>query len=166
MGISLIPNICSNTSSRRTRSNTTAIDTPDGLAVQTIASRVTLLNPLNTGFPDTLKLIKCIKIIKMTWLVIKHFLRSIQFSTFWLDFRPFSTALKVSKYGAFSGPYFPVFGLNTEIYSVNVRIRKNTDQKKLRIWTLSTQCFVFLIEYIFYLLEISYDGAFLGGAYL
>ena len=76
------------------------------------------------------------------------------------------TARKVSKYGVFSGPYFPVFGLNTEIYSVNLRIRENTDQKKLRIWTLSKQCFVFLIEYIFYLLEISYDGAFLGGAYL
>ena len=27
------------------------------------------------------------------------------------------TALKVSKYGVFSGPYFPVFGLNTEIQS-------------------------------------------------
>ena len=25
---------------------------------------------------------------------------------------------KVSKYGVFSGPYFPVFGLNTEIYGV------------------------------------------------
>ena len=25
------------------------------------------------------------------------------------------TAWKVSKYGVFSGPYFPVFGLNTEI---------------------------------------------------
>ena len=29
----------------------------------------------------------------------------------------------MSKYGVFSGPYFPVFRLNTEIYSVNVRIR-------------------------------------------
>ena len=38
------------------------------------------------------------------------------------------TAWKVSKYGVFSGPYFPAFGLNT-------------DQKKLRIWTLFTQCF-------------------------
>ena len=28
------------------------------------------------------------------------------------------TAWKVSKYGVISGPYFPVFGLNTEIYSV------------------------------------------------
>ena len=36
-----------------------------------------------------------------------------------------STAWKVSKYGVFSGPYFSAFGLNT-------------DDKKLRIWTLST----------------------------
>ena len=28
------------------------------------------------------------------------------------------TALKLSKYGVISGPYFPVFGLNTERYSV------------------------------------------------
>ena len=31
-------------------------------------------------------------------------------------------AWKVSKYGVFSGPYFPVFGLNTGIYFVNLRI--------------------------------------------
>ena len=30
---------------------------------------------------------------------------------------------KVSKYGAFSGWYFPVFELNTEIYEVNLRIQ-------------------------------------------
>ena len=30
-------------------------------------------------------------------------------------------AWKVSKYGVFSGSYFPVFGLNTEIYGVNLR---------------------------------------------
>ena len=28
----------------------------------------------------------------------------------------------MSKYGVFSCPYFPVFGLNTEIYGVNLRI--------------------------------------------
>ena len=28
------------------------------------------------------------------------------------------TASKVSKYGVISGPYFPVFGLNTKIYGV------------------------------------------------
>ena len=33
------------------------------------------------------------------------------------------TAWKVSKYGVFSGPYFPVFGLNTVIYGLNLRIQ-------------------------------------------
>ena len=32
----------------------------------------------------------------------------------------------MSKYGVFSGPYFPAFGLNT-------------DQKKLRIWKLCAE---------------------------
>ena len=96
----------------------------------------------------------------------------------------------VQIYGVFSGPYFPVFGLNTARYGVSlhilsecgkiqtrknsvfghfsypsvfspnagkygpektpysdtfrifpysVRMRENTDQKKLRIWTLFTQ---------------------------
>ena len=40
----------------------------------------------------------------------------------------------MSKYGVISGPYFPVFGLNTEIYEVgkspySVRMQENTDQK-------------------------------------
>ena len=34
-----------------------------------------------------------------------------------------NTVWKVSKYGVLSGPYFPVFGLNTEFYSVNLRIQ-------------------------------------------
>ena len=37
--------------------------------------------------------------------------------------RSIHTAWEVSKYGVFSDPYFPVFGLNTEIYSVNLRIQ-------------------------------------------
>ena len=48
------------------------------------------------------------------------------------------TVQKVSKYGVFSGPYFPAFGMNTEIYSVNWRkslysvgIQKNMHQEKL-----------------------------------
>ena len=32
------------------------------------------------------------------------------------------TAWKVSKYGVFSGPYFPTFGLNTKRYFVSLRI--------------------------------------------
>ena len=42
------------------------------------------------------------------------------------DCVPICTAWKVSKYGVFSGLYFPAFGLTME--------------KKLRIWTLFTQC--------------------------
>ena len=40
----------------------------------------------------------------------------------------------MSKDGVFPGPYFPVFGLNTEIYRSphSVRIQENKDQKKLR----------------------------------
>ena len=37
----------------------------------------------------------------------------------------------MSKYGVFSGPYFPAFGLNTEIYSVNLRIKSECG----KIWT-------------------------------
>ena len=33
------------------------------------------------------------------------------------------TASKVPKYGVFAGPYFPVFGLNTDIYGANPRIQ-------------------------------------------
>ena len=39
-------------------------------------------------------------------------------------------ARKVSKYGVFSGPYFPVFGLNTEIYGVILRI--HSEHRKIR----------------------------------
>ena len=40
------------------------------------------------------------------------------------------TAWKVSKYGVFSGQYFPVFGLNAEIYGVNLRIQ--SEYRKIR----------------------------------
>ena len=51
------------------------------------------------------------------------------------------TAWKVSKNGVFSGPSFPAFWLNIEIYSVNFCIQSeyDADQKKLRIETLFTQ---------------------------
>ena len=41
-----------------------------------------------------------------------------------------STAWKVSKYGVFSGPYFPIFGLDTEIFGVNLRIQ--SEYRKIR----------------------------------
>ena len=40
------------------------------------------------------------------------------------------TAWKVSKYGFISGPYFPVFQLNTDIYSVNLCIQ--SEYRKIR----------------------------------
>ena len=36
----------------------------------------------------------------------------------------------MSKYGVFTGPCFPVFGLNTEIYGVNLRIQ--SEYRKIR----------------------------------
>ena len=36
----------------------------------------------------------------------------------------------MSKYRVISGPYFPVFGLNTEIYGVNFRIQ--SEYRKIR----------------------------------
>ena len=41
-----------------------------------------------------------------------------------------NTAWKVSKYGVLSGPYFPVFSLNTKIYSVSLRIQ--SQYRKIR----------------------------------
>ena len=46
-----------------------------------------------------------------------------------------NTAWKVSKHGVFSDPYFPVF----ELIPYSVQIQQNTDQEKLRIWTLFMQ---------------------------
>ena len=41
------------------------------------------------------------------------------------------TAWKVSKYGVISGPYFPVFGLNTERSGGSLRIQ--SEYRKIRI---------------------------------
>ena len=50
----------------------------------------------------------------------------------------FSTTLREkSKYGVFPGRFFPVFGLNMEIYSVNLRIQ--TEYRK--IWTRENSVF-------------------------
>ena len=51
----------------------------------------------------------------------------------------------MSKNRVFSGPYFPLLGLNLlRKSSYSVQIRENAEQKKLRIWTLFTQ-FEFLV---------------------
>ena len=36
--------------------------------------------------------------------------------------------IKVYKYGVFSGPYFPVSGLNTKIYFVNLHIQSKYEK--------------------------------------
>ena len=46
------------------------------------------------------------------------------------------TGWKVFKYGVSSGPYFPAFGLNMEIYSVNLRIQ--SEYRKIRTRKNST----------------------------
>ena len=43
-----------------------------------------------------------------------------------------TTAWKVSKYGGFSVPYFPTFGLNTERYSVSLRIQSEGGKIRTR----------------------------------
>ena len=58
---------------------------------------------------------------------LPQFCKKIQMGSFPSNFFLKLRQLKIAKYGVFSVPYFPVFGLNT-------------DQKELRIWTLFTQC--------------------------
>ena len=50
---------------------------------------------------------------------------------------------------SFSGPYFPTFGLNMDILrksTYSVRMQENTDQKKIRIWTFFTECWIHLAD--------------------
>ena len=53
--------------------------------------------------------------------------------------------VKSAKYGVFSGPYFPAFGLNTERYGVSPYLSVFSPNagkygpEKIRIWTLFTQ---------------------------
>ena len=65
--------------------------------------------------------------------------RTCDFLLMFLDYvqLKLDTAWKVSKHGVFSGPYFPAFGMDMEIYYVNLRIqseyRKIWTRKKPRI---------------------------------
>ena len=52
------------------------------------------------------------------------YITAVHIKTCFSDFSVATTARKVSKYGVFSSPYFPVIGLNTEIYNCS----------KYRIW--------------------------------
>ena len=72
------------------------------------------------------------------------------FPTNWLQFQckfyhqnfitmffPFLNHGEVMKYGVLSGPYFPVFGLNTERYGVSLRIQSEC----WKIWTRKNSVF-------------------------
>ena len=54
--------------------------------------------------------------------------------------------VKVSEYGVFSGPYFPVFGLTTEIYGLNLRIQSK--YRKIRTRKNSLDIFHSVTRYI------------------
>ena len=60
----------------------------------------------------------------------------------WCSIVEVRTAWKVSKYGVFSGLYFPVFGLNREIYSVNFRIQS----EYRKIWIRKNSVFGHLLH--------------------
>ena len=73
-------------------------------------------------------------------------------------------AWKVSKYGVFSGQYFPAFGLNTERNSVSLCIQfecgKIQTRNKLHIWTLFMQWMLGQIEWWIRNRPIAKNGVF------
>ena len=52
----------------------------------------------------------------VTYLAVKEYTYELEQLKFYITFTEIFTAREVPKYGAFSDPYFPVFGLNTEKY--------------------------------------------------
>ena len=97
--------------------------------------QVTFNHSSDIDFQDFMNLYKKCTAKPCSFLVIETCLASDNYSRFrknlfqtiWklimiIDCK-ISTALKLSKYGAFHGPYFPAFSLNTEIYEVNLRIQ-------------------------------------------
>lgn len=51
------------------------------------------------------------------------------------------TTYKMSEYRGFSGSYFHIFGLKTEIFSMNLfKYWKIRIRKKIRTWTVFLQC--------------------------
>ena len=79
----------------------------------------------------------------LTWRALSLWNKTVRKNIVWRLFMPLlnasifvfqyfddDTARKVSKYGVISGPYFSVFELNTEIYSVN--LRNQSKYRKIR----------------------------------
>ena len=67
-------------------------------------------------------------------------------------FHSHNTAWKVPKYAVFSGPYFPVVGLNTEIYSVfSSNKGKQGPEKTLYLDTFHARQFMKISNQFYYL---------------
>ena len=70
-----------------------------------------------------IKLWSCHNMLRVIWELLTGCIKD----TAWVKFISIHywgyAAWKLSKYGVISGPYFPLFGLNTEIYEVNFRIQ-------------------------------------------
>ena len=109
----------------------------------TIPSYVTMLpRYLNLGEPNLLISWK-LRIATLRFYILFYWYSVLQSGKFFAIFLSWNfrnlfppvchdsfTAWKVSKYEVISGPYFPVFGLNTEIYSLNIRIQ--SEYRKLQ----------------------------------
>ena len=144
------------------------------------AQKVLLILPRRVKFTDQNKISKTVywprlcpqisKLVNVKWkkrksitqvwyMVLARYFISLSIKIFLVLMEVYNTAGKLSKYGVFSGSYFPGFGLNTRIFSVNrgtqseyreIRIRKNS------IWTLLKQCSVFKTNRKHYTWKIRY----------
>ena len=76
------------------------------------------------------------------WYRIFHFLYTKALWNLWKFAKTFSYFQNAWKVSLHTGDFFPVFGLSAETCKspYSVRLQENTDQKKLCIWTLFTQC--------------------------
>ena len=85
-------------------------------------------NRLPRDFPrgfifTNLSFINALYILIFSWFVLQLVVcESRNSSPNFSIFQIAVTVWKVSKYEFISGPYFPVFGLNTEIYGINIHI--------------------------------------------
>ena len=65
-----------------------------------------------------------------------------------------TTAWKLSKYGVFSGPFFPVFGLNTKRYSVSRRIQSECGKIQTRKNSVFGHCSRSKLLFIFWFRDL------------
>ena len=87
---------------------------------------------LNSTFGLHISSVLCYFVEKVgSW---RHYFKSWSFKS--ITFGNPRTAWKVFKYGVFSGPYFPAFGLNTERYEVSLRIQSECGKTRTRNYSV------------------------------